>query len=80
MTATELKCAVLIKSARRKARLKQSELAQLAGVSRQAISMYEIGLSVPTFKTLVAILRATGYELRCQPIAAAKSTVSAASS
>lgn len=54
----------LIRSARDKADLTQSELAVMAGITQQAISAYETGRKQPTLPTLSGILRAAGFEMR----------------
>lgn len=52
-----------IMRARRHAGLEQSELAELAGLSRKSISRYETGLSTPRRPALIAIALATGVDL-----------------
>ena len=54
----------LIRTARDKASLTQSELAELAGMSQQAISAYETGRKEPTLPTLQRIVGAAGFEMR----------------
>ncbi|MFQ5523053.1 MAG: helix-turn-helix domain-containing protein [Acidimicrobiia bacterium] len=54
----------LVRLARIKAGLTQTDLAQRAGVSQQAISAYETGRKEPTLPTLLRLIGATGYELR----------------
>ncbi len=54
----------LIRSARDIAELTQRQLAELAGITQQAISAYETGRKEPTFPTLARILRAAGLEMR----------------
>ena len=54
----------LIRMARRKAGLSQTELAALAGTSQAAVSTYESGKRSPSVDTLCRILAATGHEVR----------------
>jgi transcriptional regulator with XRE-family HTH domain len=54
----------LVRTARQKAGLTQSALAESAGMQQQAISAYETGRLDPTLPTLQRILAAAGYELR----------------
>ena len=54
----------LIRLARSKADLTQSELAELAGVSQQVVSAYETGRKEPTLPSLQRLLAAAGYDLR----------------
>ena len=52
-----------IARARRFAGLEQSELAELAGVSRKSISNWEIGKTAPRRAALIAIAFSTGVDL-----------------
>lgn len=54
----------LIRLARDKAGLTQSELAERAGASQQAISAYETGRKEPTLPTLQRLAAAAGFEMR----------------
>lgn len=54
----------LLRLARRKAQLTQQRLAEVAGVSQQAVSAYETGKKDPTMETLQRLIRAAGLELR----------------
>jgi len=54
----------LLRMARDKAGLTQSELAAAAGVSQQSISAYETGRKEPTLPTLQRLLAAAGLEMR----------------
>ncbi len=54
----------LIRSARDMANLTQAGLAELAGVTQQAISAYETGRMDPTVATLMRLVEAAGLELR----------------
>ena len=53
----------LIKDARRRQRLNQSELADRTGVSRQWISLVENGKTSVEFHLVVRLLSALGYRL-----------------
>lgn len=55
--------AALLKEARRRARLTQSELGSRAGLTQSVISAYETGQRQPALSTLLALVEATGYEL-----------------
>ena len=54
----------LIRLARDKSGLTQTELAERAGVSQQAISAYETGRKEPTLPFLQRLLAAAGFEMR----------------
>ncbi len=54
----------LVRTARDRADLTQSELARQAGVSQQTISAYETGRKEPTLPTLQRLLAAAGFEMR----------------
>lgn len=54
----------LIRLARSKTGLTQSELANRAGVSQQVISAYETGRMDPTLSSLERLVAATGLEMR----------------
>jgi len=64
----ETNCGKLIKAARQKAGLTQGALAHKAGITRSAVSMYEIGMSAPSVDTLISLLNASGYRLGLHPI------------
>jgi hypothetical protein len=53
----------LIRDARRRARLSQTDLAQRAGVAQSVISAYENDQREPGLRTLLKLIEATGYEL-----------------
>jgi transcriptional regulator with XRE-family HTH domain len=54
----------LLRLARDKAAMTQTDLAVQAGVSQQSISAYETGRKEPTLPTLVRLLAAAGIEMR----------------
>lgn len=56
--------AALIRIARQRASLTQTELAESAGVTQQTVSAYETGRKEPTLPTLQKLLAAAGLELR----------------
>ena len=58
--------AALLRSARRRARLTQTQLADRAGVTQSVISAYEAGRREPSLPMLTALIAATGYELDLQ--------------
>lgn len=61
-----MESAVLLRSARRRARLTQAQLADRAGVTQSVISAYEAGRRQPSLPTLSALIAATGHELDLQ--------------
>jgi transcriptional regulator with XRE-family HTH domain len=56
----------LLRYARLKAGLSQSELAERAGVARTMVSAYERDRRQATLPTLMRLLKAAGFELRMQ--------------
>jgi HTH-type transcriptional regulator/antitoxin HipB len=60
-----------IKSARLKARLSQSDLAELASISRRPIYLLESGRGAVRLDTFLKILDALGLTLQIQPKSAA---------
>lgn len=56
----------LLRYARLKAGLSQSELAERAGVPRTMVSAYERDRRQATLPTLMRLLKAAGFELRMQ--------------
>lgn len=52
----------MVRDARRYAGMSQAELAAALGTTQSAVSRWERGHDVPRADTLVAILRACGYE------------------
>lgn len=54
----------LLRLARDKAEITQSELAAAAGVTQQTVSSYETGRKEPTLPTLQKLLAAAGLEMR----------------
>lgn len=66
---TSMSPSLLIREARRRAKLTQAELAARAGTTQSAIAKLERGGGNPTFETLGRALDAAGYafELRAVP-------------
>ncbi len=60
----------LIRLARSKAGMTQTELASRAGVSQQVVSEYETGRKEPTLPSLRRLANAAGYEIsmRLEPL------------
>ncbi|GMQ94247.1 MAG: hypothetical protein BMS9Abin12_1733 [Acidimicrobiia bacterium] len=56
--------AALLRLARDKADMTQTELATASGVSQQSVSAYETGRKEPTLPTLQRLLRGAGLEMR----------------
>lgn len=56
----------LIRLARSKSGLTQTQLGAAAGVEQQVISAYETGRREPTLPTLTRLLAAAGFEIRVQ--------------
>jgi transcriptional regulator with XRE-family HTH domain len=56
----------LIAEARVLAGLSQRELARRAGTSAAAVANYENGRQQPRFDTLMRLIGAAGFELRCK--------------
>ena len=54
----------LIRLARQKASLTQTELAESVGLTQQAVSAYETGRHEPTLPSLLRLIYAAGLELR----------------
>lgn len=54
----------LLRTARDRAEMTQTEFAAAAGVSQQAVSAYETGRKEPTLPTLQSLLAAAGFEMR----------------
>ena len=59
-----MKVSQLLLTARREARLTQSELAARAGTSQPAVARYEAETAIPTIPTLERLLTACGRQLR----------------
>lgn len=60
----------MIREARRRARLSQTDLARRAGVAQSVISAYESDRRDPSLRTLVKLIEATGHQLAFELIAA----------
>ncbi len=59
----------LLRSARRRARLSQNDLARRAGMAQSVISAYESGRREPSLPTLIRLIEATGHELTIETVA-----------
>jgi predicted nucleotidyltransferase/DNA-binding XRE family transcriptional regulator len=55
--------AALLRTARQRARLSQSEVARRAGIAQSVISAYESGRREPSLPTLTRLVEATGHHL-----------------
>jgi predicted nucleotidyltransferase/DNA-binding XRE family transcriptional regulator len=55
--------AALLRAARERARLSQTDLARRAGVAQSVISAYESGRREPSLPGLIRLVRATGHEI-----------------
>lgn len=64
--ATRFAAGGLIAEARTLAGLTQRDLASRAGTSASAIANYEAGKRQPRFDTVVRLIAAAGFELRCK--------------
>lgn len=53
----------LVREARRRARLSQSQLAGLAGTTQSAIARLETGRTAPSFDTVLRLVRLCGFDL-----------------
>lgn len=60
----------MIREARRRARLSQTDLAQRAGVAQSVISAYESDRRDPSLRTLAKLIEATGHQLAFELIPA----------
>lgn len=60
----------IVRLARSKANLTQAQLAELAGITQQAVSAYETGRLEPTLESLRRLVRAAGFEMtiRLEPL------------
>lgn len=65
----------LLRTARRRARLSQAELARRAGVTQSVISAYESGARQPSLSTLARLVEATGSELEVHVTSPAPSRI-----
>src|SRR5947209_20522450 len=62
-----IKPGTLVRQARRKAGLSQRALAKLARVPQPTIAAIETGRQDPRYRTLLRLLRASGYEVDLVP-------------
>jgi transcriptional regulator with XRE-family HTH domain len=63
MAVTTGSAGALLRDARTRAGLSQTELARLAGVAQSVVSAYESGRRQPSLSTLARLVAATGSEL-----------------
>lgn len=66
----EATAGAVLREARQRARLSQTELARRAGVAQSVISMYESDRREPGLRTLTKLIEATGHKLSLELIAA----------
>jgi transcriptional regulator with XRE-family HTH domain len=66
---------VLIREARREAKLTQTELAERAGTTQSTIARLERGGGNPTFETLERVLHAAGHRLELSAVHQGLTTV-----
>lgn len=64
-----LKSSDLLRTARQRARLSQTDLARRAGIAQSVISAYESGRREPSLPTLTRLIEATGHELAIDVVA-----------
>jgi predicted nucleotidyltransferase/DNA-binding XRE family transcriptional regulator len=63
MTKTPPVAGAVLRAARRRARLSQTDLARRAHVAQSVVSAYESGRREPAFSTLARLVAATGHRL-----------------
>lgn len=61
-----MRSASLLREARLRAGLTQSQLAERAGTTQSAVARWETGGTRPSLETLVRLIRACGLELRVE--------------
>ncbi len=64
-----MRSGALIREARLRAGLTQTELAQRAGRDRSVVARWEQGVVSPSVETLVALVRACGFDLPLELVA-----------
>ena len=64
-----MRSAALIREARLRAGLTQTELAQRAGRDRSVVARWEQGAVAPSVETLVELVRACGFDLPLELVA-----------
>ena len=62
--------AEVLRAARQRSHLSQTDLARRAGVAQSVISAYESGRREPTVRTLARLIEATGHELELDVVTA----------
>jgi uncharacterized protein len=65
----EVSAGTMIREARRRARLSQTDLARRAGVAQSVISAYESDHREPGLRTLTKLIEATGHQLAIELVA-----------
>jgi len=66
MTSDAASAGALIRAARQRAHLSQSELARRAGITQSVVSAYETGSRQPSVATLQRLITAAGFQLDLQ--------------
>jgi len=66
MSAQQSTAATVLRDARLRARLSQTELARRAGVAQSVISAYESGRRAPSLATLTRMVEATGHTIKLE--------------
>jgi hypothetical protein len=64
MKTEQATAAIVLRDARLRARLSQTELARQAGVAQSVISAYEAGRREPSLTTLTRLVSATGHTIK----------------
>ena len=67
--------AIVLREARQRSHLSQTEVARRAGVAQSVISAYESGRREPSVPTLARLIEATGHELVLDVVPAADRTL-----
>lgn len=67
--------AAVLRAARERSHLSQSDLARRAGIAQSVISAYESGRREPSLRTLARLVEATGHELAVHLVASPDRTL-----